>query len=201
MNIPHTVEYFFRINTACKCKRVQVAAQLRVWESISMLQASLLRCATIHAQCVKISISDSRGAQPLTVKRRADALNEHAASVIPGRTFWNFNQDWLPPRLRRFSVRDAFWGIDRGLLGRNFETDYCEASRYFVRANAGESKLLHRERYINYLWENISQGRIYLLRDPLRSLCIARIMPSYRNYVKILWTLFILKAWRSTWYK
>lgn len=36
---------------------------------------------------VKISISDSRGAQPVTVKRRADALSEHVASIIPGETF------------------------------------------------------------------------------------------------------------------
>jgi len=40
-----------------------------------------------HTRNVKISISDSRGAQPVTVKRRVDALNEHAASVIPDGTF------------------------------------------------------------------------------------------------------------------
>lgn len=77
-----------------------------------------------NTRIVKISISDSRDAQPVTVKRRVDALNEHVASVIPGEIFRNFNEDWLLPSLRRFSVRDAFWGIDRRLLRRNFETDY-----------------------------------------------------------------------------
>jgi len=89
-----------------------------------------------NSRNVKISISDSRGAQPVTVKCRADALNEHATSIIPDGTFWNFNKDWLPPSLRRFSVRDVFWGIDRRLLRWNFKTDYCEASVYFVWANA-----------------------------------------------------------------
>lgn len=86
--------------------RNSAVANSRIDISVTGVSVPLRR----HTRNVKISISDSRGAQPVTVKRRADALNEHAASVIPGGTFWNFNEDWLPPSLRRFSIRDAFLG-------------------------------------------------------------------------------------------
>jgi len=99
-------EYFLRrFNTRCMFARTSSsAASLRIDINVIGVSTPFRR----NTRNVKISISDSRGAQPVTVKRQADALNEHAASVIPSETFWNFNEDWLPPCLRRFSVRDAF---------------------------------------------------------------------------------------------
>jgi len=96
-----------------------------------------------HTCNVKISISDSRGAQPVTVKRRVDALNEHAASVILNGTFWNFNEDWLPPSLRRFSIRDAFLGhrsqitsseLQNWLLRSEWDILYCKREKVKVTA-------------------------------------------------------------------
>jgi len=85
-----------------------------------------------HTRNVKISISDSRGAQPVTVKRRVDALNEHAASVIPDGTFWNFNEAWLPTSLRRFSIRDAFLGHRSQITSETSKLITAKRARYFV---------------------------------------------------------------------
>jgi len=63
--------------------RNSAVASSRIDISVIGVSAPLRR----HTRTVKISISDSRGAQSVTVKRRADALNEHAANVIPDGTF------------------------------------------------------------------------------------------------------------------
>lgn len=116
------------INTYCMLVRTRnsAVASSRIDISVIGVCAPLRR----HTRTVKISISDSRGAQPVTVKRRADALNEHAANVIPDGTFWNFNEDFQPLS-DVFPSAMPFWGIDRRLLRRNFKTDYCETSKIF----------------------------------------------------------------------
>lgn len=107
---------------------------------------------------VKISISDSRGAQPVTVKRRADALSEHVASVIHGETFWNFNKDWLPPSPTFFRPR-CFLGHRSQITSLELRNRLLrEARGYFVWVNAENSKLFHRQWFINCCRETILQG-------------------------------------------
>lgn len=125
------------INTHAS-SRVREIVRLRVRESISTIgvSAPLRR----HTRNVKISISDSRGAQPVTVKRRADALNEHAASVIPDGTFWNFNEDWLPPSLRRFSIRNAFLGHRSQITSSELQNWLLQSERDILCCKCGRVK-------------------------------------------------------------
>jgi len=138
--------------------RNSAAASLRIDISVIGVSAPLRR----NTRNVKISISDSRGAQPVTVKRRADALNEHAASVIPDGTFWNFNEDWLPPSLRRFFHPRCFLGHRSQITSELWNWLLWSECVFCVERNAWWNYFIDKDASTCFR-SNISQERAYYI--------------------------------------